>query len=185
MDKMKTFSPKITDSVKAQPSTPSMSARAGANNIRATFESILSNLSAAKYAQLAPDQTTAAAHVTFPSGGLSDLFSGQAKPRFHERVLGLPAYRQELLASNIANVDTPGYKAIDIDIYSAIKRESTAESGIELRYEQQNQGRIDGNTVDMDIARQKFSENALMYEFELDRVKGFYKSMHDLLKNTP
>lgn len=181
MDRVKIFSPEIFDSVKARPSTPS----ASAHNIRLTFESILSNLSTAKNAQVAPSQTGAAAHVTVPGGGLSDLFSGQAKPRFHERALGLRGYRQELLASNIANADTPGYKALDIDIYNAIKQGSTLQSGVELKYEQQNQGRIDGNTVDMDTARQKFSENAVMYEFELDRVKGFYKSMHDLLKNTP
>ncbi|WP_082439649.1 flagellar basal body protein [Massilia sp. WF1] len=48
-------------------------------------------------------------------------FSGQAKPKFHERALGLRAYRQELLASNIENSDTPGYKTVDIDINTAIK----------------------------------------------------------------
>jgi flagellar basal-body rod protein FlgB len=37
----------------------------------------------------------------------------------------------------------------------------------------------------MDVERAKFAENALMYEYEVDRVKGFYKSMDDLLKNTP
>ena len=47
------------------------------------------------------------------------------------------------------------------------------------------QGSLDGNTVDMDVERAKFAENALMYEYEVDRVKGFYKSMDDLLKNTP
>lgn len=181
MDRMKILSPKIVDSVKAQSSTPSTSA----HNIRATFESILSDLSTTRNVRVTPSQTAAAPNVTQPDGGLSDLFSGQAKPRFHERALGLRAYRQELLASNIANADTPGYKAVDIDINSTIKKGGTLESGVQLRYEQQNQGRIDGNTVDMDTARQKFSENALMYEFELDRVKGFYKSMHDLLKNTP
>ena len=39
----------------------------------------------------------------------------------HERTLALRAYRQELLASNIANADTPGYKAVDIDIARALR----------------------------------------------------------------
>jgi len=44
---------------------------------------------------------------------------------------------------------------------------------------------VDGNTAEMDVERAKFTENALMYEYEVDRVKGHYKDMEDLLKNTP
>jgi flagellar basal-body rod protein FlgB len=115
--------------------------------------------------------------------------SGSAHPntneRFHERALGLRAYRQELLASNIANADTPGYKAVDIDITEAIRNGQSSTSKLQLKYQVPSQGSVDGNTVDMDVERAKFAENALMYEFEVDRVKGFYKNMDDLLKNTP
>jgi flagellar basal-body rod protein FlgB len=41
--------------------------------------------------------------------------------RFHETALSLRAQRQQLLASNIANADTPNYKAKDIDFNSALK----------------------------------------------------------------
>ncbi len=40
---------------------------------------------------------------------------------FQEQVLGLRAYRQQLIAANIANADTPGYQAVDIDFQEAIK----------------------------------------------------------------
>ena len=39
---------------------------------------------------------------------------------FQETALGLRAYRQQLIASNIANADTPGYKAVDIDFQEAL-----------------------------------------------------------------
>jgi hypothetical protein len=41
---------------------------------------------------------------------------GHAGHDFQQKMLGVRAYRQQLLASNIANADTPGYKAVDIDI---------------------------------------------------------------------
>jgi len=37
----------------------------------------------------------------------------------------------------------------------------------------------------MDVERAQFSENAVMYEYTVDRVRGYYKMMDDLLKNTP
>lgn len=107
------------------------------------------------------------------------------KERFHERALGLRAYRQTLLASNIANVDTPGYQAVDIDIEDAIRNEHSSASKVEVKYRVPAQGSIDGNTVEMDVERAKFAKNALMYEYQVDRVKGFYKMIDDLLKSTP
>jgi flagellar basal-body rod protein FlgB len=41
---------------------------------------------------------------------------------FHQRALSLRAYRQEVLASNIANADTPHYKARDIDFKASAAR---------------------------------------------------------------
>lgn len=103
----------------------------------------------------------------------------------NERALGLRAYRQELLASNIANADTPGYKALDFDINAALRNGLSATSNLPLQYHVPNQSSIDGNTVEMDVERAKFAMNALMYEYHVDRVKGHYKDMDDLLKNTP
>lgn len=103
---------------------------------------------------------------------------------FNERALGLREYRQELLASNIANADTPGYKAVDIDINEAILEGKTREN-VRVQYRVTTQGSVDGNTVDMDIERAQFAQNGLLHEYTVDRVKGYYKMMDDLLRNTP
>lgn len=112
--------------------------------------------------------------------------SQQTKPiqSLNERALGLRAYRQELLASNIANADTPGYKAVDIDINEAL-RSGKSKDDVPIQYRIPAQGSADNNTVDMDVERAHFAQNALMYEYTVDRVKGHYKEIEDLLKNTP
>ena len=125
---------------------------------------------------------------------------------FQETALGLRAYRQQLVASNIANADTPGYKAVDIDFQEALRiarsvsntsplvLSATTPGHIAgqaqfsappypLKYPTPPQPGADGNTVDMDIERAKFSENSLMYEFTLDRVKGHFKHLMEMLQN--
>ena len=106
------------------------------------------------------------------------------QPSINERALGLRAYRQELLASNIANADTPGYVAVDIDIENALKT-GKSKDDVSLQFRLPAQGSIDGNTVDMDVERAQFAHNSLMYEYSVDRVKGRFKEIDDLLKNTP
>jgi len=100
----------------------------------------------------------------------------------HERVLALRGYRQVLLASNIANADTPGYKSVDFDIYDALKK-GLGPKEVQLLYDVPAQGSLDGNTVDLDVQRAKFAENAIMYEFAVEKVSE--KHMMDLLKNLP
>jgi flagellar basal-body rod protein FlgB len=108
--------------------------------------------------------------------------------RFHQTTLSLRAQRQQQLASNIANADTPNYKARDIDFNSALKQAlsggGTAQNGLAktaaahisgsnanstsggapLLYRTTQQGSVDGNTVDMDVERNQFTDNALRYE---------------------
>ena len=123
-----------------------------------------------------------------------------------EMALGLRAYRQQLIASNIANADTPGYKAVDIDFQEALRIAqttakisprslSTTTAGhiashaafsappFPLKYQVPNQLSADGNTVEMDVERAKFAENALMYEFSLDRVKGHFMMTLEMFKD--
>ena len=112
--------------------------------------------------------------------------------------LGVLTYRQELLASNIANADTPHFKARDIDFRDALagavagrKDASLALSvtarghlggGMEsklaasARYRTEFQPSIDGNTVNMDIERAAFAENALRLEAALSFINGSFKS---------
>ena len=121
---------------------------------------------------------------------------------FQQKMLGVRAYRQQLMASNIANADTPGYKAVDIDIEEAAQivqgastplSLTTTASGhlsggaptppFPLKYHVPYQASADGNTVEMDVERQKFSENSLMYQFSLDRVSGHFKMLMELYQN--
>jgi len=110
--------------------------------------------------------------------------------RFNETALSLRAQRQQLLASNIANADTPNYKARDIDFSSALQGAMAASTppagvlaatapnhlpgagqsgdflpnGTPVQYRLSAQGAVDGNTVDMDVERNQFADNALRYE---------------------
>lgn len=95
---------------------------------------------------------------------------------FNHQALNLRAQRQQVLASNIANADTPGYKARDYDFKSALATAvatpaaAEASGGAapapapELLYRSVIQPSIDGNTVDMDMERAQFAENTVHYE---------------------
>ena len=104
---------------------------------------------------------------------------------FQQQALGLRAYRQQVLAGNIANSDTPNYKAMDFNFSAALKeavagrqdgglsisRTNSAHlSGnagggpVRLMYRTPAQASVDGNTVEMDVERAQFSENAIQYE---------------------
>lgn len=122
---------------------------------------------------------------------------------FHERALDVRVYRQQLIAANIANADTPNYKAVDLDLPQALASvisettgplSLTTTSAMHLseiaapgqqsafvKYQVPNQASADGNTVDMDVERTKFAENSFMYEFSLKRVGK--KEMLELLAN--
>lgn len=111
----------------------------------------------------------------------------------HEHALRLRSLRMQLIASNIANADTPNYKARDIDFAGELRRAmaaATTPSGNtanmpepKLLYRVPSQPSLDGNTVDMDAERAAFAENAVMYQFTLQRVSGAYKEMSELFKN--
>ena len=104
---------------------------------------------------------------------------------FQQQALGLRAYRQQVLAGNIANADTPNYKARDFDFRTtlqaavagrnegsvSISRTNSAHLGgtagaapVRLMYRTPAQASADGNTVEMDVERAQFSENAIQYE---------------------
>jgi len=132
--------------------------------------------------------------------------SGHPSHDFQQLALGLRAYRQQIIASNIANADTPGYKAVDIDFQEALRNAQaaanvppvslTTTSGghlsgqstgtqppIPLKYHVPSQGSIDGNTVEMDVERAKFAENTVMHQFAMDRVSGHFKHEIEMLQS--
>ena len=114
--------------------------------------------------------------------------------RFSQTALNVHAHRQQLIASNIANADTPGYKARDIDFAAVLKNAQVAQAqpqsaplpsqgpdatplGAELLYRSVVQRSVDGNTVDLDVERAQFAENAVRYEAQLMFVSGQVKAM--------
>lgn len=114
------------------------------------------------------------------------------------KALDLRAYRQQVLASNIANADTPGYKARDLDFRAAMQNAmagkaagslplATTSSGhvqgfapagpATLLFRTETQSAVDGNTVDMDVERSQIAENSMQYEiltrFISDKFNGY------------
>jgi flagellar basal-body rod protein FlgB len=123
--------------------------------------------------------------------------------RFNELALSLRSQRQELLASNIANADTPNYKARDIDFSNALQgamaRASqpngqlattspahlakgpldgkTLPDGTPVLYRTVTQGAVDGNTVDMETERTQFADNGLRYEAGITMINQQIRNM--------
>ncbi|MBI4292384.1 MAG: flagellar basal body rod protein FlgB [Betaproteobacteria bacterium] len=106
-----------------------------------------------------------------------------ADDHIHERALMIRAYRMQLLASNIANADTPGYKARDVDVAQALREKIATVAEIPVGYVVPRQPSLDGNTVEMDAERSKFSENAIMYQFSAERAIGHYRHMMELFRD--
>jgi flagellar basal-body rod protein FlgB len=117
---------------------------------------------------------------------------------FQSQALLLRAERQRLIASNIANADTPGYKARDFDFASALRAAtgtSRAAEGIArdvltpgggpqpaLRYALASQTHLDSNTVDMDRERASFADNAVKYESTLRFINGSVRTMLEAMR---
>ena len=118
--------------------------------------------------------------------------------QFHAQALNLRAQRQQLLASNIANADTPGYKARDIDFGKSLQDAlagraqpvvvtrtaaghvapaPTGSAAGGAQYRTAMQPALDGNTVDMDVERAHFAENAIHYEANLMFINSQLKSL--------
>ena len=113
----------------------------------------------------------------------------------HERALVLKAQRSEVLASNLANADTPHYKARDIDFKSVLNqaqqpqrtvqleathaqhiRTDTSKTPAPLLYRVPEHASLDGNTVDSKVEQAEFAENTVQYQASLTvlgaRIRG-------------
>ncbi len=130
---------------------------------------------------------------------------------FQTEALVLRAERQRVIASNIANADTPGYKARDFDFASALRHATSSSTGGQggsgnelggaiasdlldpatggtretssLAYAVPSQTNLDNNTVDMDRERPAFADNALKYESTLRFINGSVRTMLDAMKS--
>ena len=129
------------------------------------------------------------------ASGLDGLLNVQAS------ALRVRENRQELLASNIANADTPNYKARDVNFKEALKQVSQSRQGLHAQlpmtttasghiagktpsaisgatqYRNNQQGSIDGNNVDIDKERMQFADNAMHFEATVTLVTAQIRNM--------
>jgi len=100
----------------------------------------------------------------------------------HQRALDLRLQRSEILAANLANEDTPGFQARDIDFAGEMQRSNAdfnvgdvfagadggkSEGVPQLMYRTPMQASLDGNTVDLSAEQTAFSKNAMDYQTSL------------------
>jgi flagellar basal-body rod protein FlgB len=105
----------------------------------------------------------------------------------HGKALALRSQRMALLASNIANAATPGYKARDIDFDKAMslaqKGASADAAGAEaVAYRVPLQTSLDGNTVELSTEQTAFAENAVAYRTTLSFLQGRIDTVMSALK---
>ena len=106
----------------------------------------------------------------------------------HGKALALRSQRLSLLASNIANASTPGYKAQDIDFDKALaeasKQQGTISGALEkaMGYRVPLQPSADGNTVEMSTEQTLFAENAVKYRTTLSFLEGRLNTITRALK---
>lgn len=125
--------------------------------------------------------------------------------QFQAQALTLRSERQRLIASNIANADTPGYVARDMNFAQAL-REATggglsaaagtvaatqpghlqpaggARAEANLAYATPSQTNLDRNTVDLDRERASFADNAVKYEAALNFINHDIRQMMEAIK---
>ncbi len=124
----------------------------------------------------------------------------------HEAALKVRAQRHEVLGANIANADTPGYKARDIDFRSMLQQAGGASggnlrlattqanhlpvsalgtgslSGAELKYRMPLQPAQDGNTVEMHVEQAQFADNTLRYQATLQFLSSKFSGLKSVLQ---
>lgn len=125
----------------------------------------------------------------------------------HEQALLLRDQRSQILATNIANADTPGYKARDFDFAAVLKRRmgmeqddialdttrpghigdntaagSGAVSQDNLLYRIALQPSLDGNTVDEQFENASFARNALEHQASFQFLNGKFAGMMKALR---
>jgi flagellar basal-body rod protein FlgB len=119
---------------------------------------------------------------------------------FHSKALVLRADRQRVIASNIANADTPGFHARELNFKDAMSQVTGGESSTQgsahpkhialsgggaghmsglstLEYTAQSQPNLDGNSVDLDRERANFVDNSVRYEATLRFINGSAKTI--------
>ena len=120
----------------------------------------------------------------------------------HPDALRVRSERSEILANNIANVDTPGFKARDLDFKGILKGEYESRQRMELertnarhipaqavteesalKYRIPTQPAVDGNTVEADIEQAKYARNALEFQSSFTFLNSKFKGLSKALRS--
>ena len=115
--------------------------------------------------------------------------------------LVLRGRRSELIASNLANADTPNFKARDFDFRAMMDKargeqmavrttqarhiafsDDAGVGGVPLQYRIPNQPALDGNTVDGQVEQAAFTENAVNYQATLTFLSGRIRGLLTAIK---
>ena len=123
---------------------------------------------------------------------------------FQQQALGLRAYRQQVLAGNIANADTPNFKARDLDFASVLAEQNAKAKGGEfqlnrsnskhidaqgvasadaaLRYRMPSEPSLDQNTVDLQVEQSKYAENSVQFQASFTLLNSKFKGLINALR---
>jgi flagellar basal-body rod protein FlgB len=97
-----------------------------------------------------------------------------------ERYMDLLSARQKLVASNIANADTPGYQTRDIDFQSEFR--SAAHGAPQIQQVMGLATKNDGNNVSLDRESRLLAENALRFNLAAGLMRSQIQQMRSAIK---
>ncbi len=118
----------------------------------------------------------------------------------HPDAMLLRGKRAEILANNLANSDTPGFKSRDMNFQAMLAKENNSQSGLQMNatnsahlsgsasrnsdllYRNPSQPSIDGNTVDTQIEQTLFSRNAMDYNSSFEFLNGRFKGLKSAIR---
>lgn len=118
----------------------------------------------------------------------------------HDDAMMVRSERSSILANNLANADTPGFKARDIDFQAILSGEVSRQSslgtsrtdeghisgrvseGYESLYRNPLQPSIDGNTVDENVENVEFTSNAMDYNASFEFLNGKFKGLMNAIR---
>jgi flagellar basal-body rod protein FlgB len=115
------------------------------------------------------------------------------------QILAFREKRGEILAANLANADTPNFKARDLDFKSVLKQSLASGVSMErthaghitphqqvfganVMYRNPSQVSLDGNTVESHVEQTKYAENAVRYQASLNFLGGDFSDMRIALR---
>lgn len=123
----------------------------------------------------------------------------------YSAAIDLRTQRHQVLASNVANADTPQFKARDFDFQQAMQNAMAGHSAggglamattaathiagngglppVNLQYRGDVQSAVDGNTVDMDVERSQMTDNAMQYQILTQLIGDEFKGMKQALSS--